>query len=61
MLHAVVRSPLLCDKYAKEDRKLMSEQQASKAKREAVAVLSQYKFNEKNADSFLKELSESIN
>ena len=61
MLHAVVRSPLLCDKYAKEDRKLMCERQASKAKREAVRVLSQYKFDEKNADILIKDLSESIN
>ena len=60
-ISAVIRSPLLCGMYAKEDRKLMSQQQISKANKEAFLVLSQYNCDEQNAEGFIKKLTGSVN
>ena len=60
MLHAVVRSPLLTDKYAKEHRKRMTQLEVKSANTNAFSVLEQCNVSEANADNFIDDLVESV-
>ena len=41
MLHAIIRSPKLCDIYSKQEQRLMTQQQIAKANHEAYLKLRQ--------------------
>ena len=60
MLHCVVKSPLLSDMYAKQCRKTLASKQISKHNNDALKQLIINQFEEKNAETFINELSESV-
>ena len=55
-MHAVIRSPLLCDIYSKQDRKIMNQKQLASANKEAFATLRESGLDEADPQKFINEL-----
>ena len=60
ILHAVIRTPVLVEKYAKQARKLETPSRKISQDLEAFMTLKQNNFDEEKADGFIKELSNSV-
>ena len=61
MLHAIIRSPKLCDLYSKQERKIMTEKQIEQANKEAFTRLRFSNINESNATGQITSLCNSVN
>ena len=60
ILHAVIRTPVLVEKYAKQARKQETPSRKISQDLEAFMTLKQNNFDEEKADGFIKELSTSV-
>ena len=60
MLNCVIRSPVLCDLYAKQARKNLEDKQKAKLDTEAYTNLLQMNGFQKNSAIFIKQLADSV-
>ena len=56
ILFAIIRSPMLCDMFHKEERKRFETEQIEKRLQESIHILRQYNFDEGNAEPFVSNL-----
>ena len=55
-VHAVVRTPKLCDMFHKAEQQYRSEMKIAKENQEAFLYFRQQKVNEANSQAFIKDL-----